>query len=140
LAGGLIVPDLMDSLLAHPELAELDNPDLLQATAPEIKSNIDRAMKLIGEKYTCHIIHALHNTSFQRFLQLEERIKGISPRTLSVRLKSLEKAGLIRRTQFSTIPPRVEYALTEKGRDLANALASLESWADKWMTGSSKHK
>ncbi len=105
--------------LMHPGLYELESP-------------IERAMELIGDKYSFQIIYILYQFDRQRFVELEQQITGISPRTLSARLKHLEKFRLINRHQYPTIPPKVEYELTEKGRDLAQTLQCLEEWVNRW--------
>ncbi len=97
-----------------------------------LESPIERAMALVGDKYSILIIHTLYRFQKQRFVELESKVNGISPRTLSARLKHLERYGLISRHQFPTIPPRVEYALTEKGHDLASTLTELTTWANRW--------
>jgi DNA-binding HxlR family transcriptional regulator len=97
-----------------------------------VESPIERAMELIGDKYSFQIVSILYHFERQRFVELENQITGISPRTLSARLKHLEKFNLINRHQYPTIPPKVEYELTERGRDLAETLHSLERWANKW--------
>ena len=109
-------------------LNRLMNPALYS-----IRSPIERAMELIGDKYSFQIIYLLYQKNCLRFVELEDQITGISPRTLSARLKHLEKYGLINRQQYATIPPRVEYELTDKGQDLAATLNALEIWADRWF-------
>ncbi|WP_373533541.1 winged helix-turn-helix transcriptional regulator [Vampirovibrio sp.] len=106
---------------------------LMHAGLYGVESPIERAMELIGDKYSFQIIHLLYQMERQRFVELEHQITGISPRTLSARLKHLEKFRLINRHQFPTIPPKVEYELTERGRDLASTLNSLKTWADRWF-------
>lgn len=106
---------------------------LMHAGLYGVESPIERAMELIGDKYSFQIIHILYQFERQRFVELEQQISGISPRTLSARLKHLEKFRLINRHQFPTIPPKVEYELTERGRDLAATLQSLEEWANRWF-------
>lgn len=105
---------------------------LMHAELYGLESPIERAMELIGDKYSFQIIHILHQFERQRFVELEQQISGISPRTLSARLKHLEKFRLINRHQFPTIPPKVEYELTERGRDLAETLKSLDTWVNRW--------
>lgn len=106
---------------------------LMHAGLYSVESPIERAMELIGDKYSFQIIHLLYQLERQRFVELEQQIPGISPRTLSARLKHLEKFRLINRHQFPTIPPKVEYELTERGRDLASSLNSLETWVNRWF-------
>jgi DNA-binding HxlR family transcriptional regulator len=106
---------------------------LMHAGLYGVESPIERAMELIGDKYSFQIIHILYQFDRQRFVELEQQIPGISPRTLSARLKHLEKFRLIDRHQYPTIPPKVEYELTERGRDLAATLQSIETWVNRWF-------
>ena len=108
-------------------LKRLMNPALYGAESP-----IARAMELIGDKYSFQIIYILYQSERRRFVEIEGQINGISPRTLSARLKHLEKHGLINRFQYPTIPPKVEYTLTERGQDLAETLKAIEVWANRW--------
>ncbi|MEM0951188.1 MAG: helix-turn-helix domain-containing protein [Cyanobacteria bacterium P01_H01_bin.74] len=106
---------------------------LIYADLYSIASPMERAMELIGDKYSFQLLYLLLTEEKQRFVEIEKKIHGISPRTLSARLKHLEKYGLINRYQFPTIPPRVEYEITEKGADLAQAMHSINIWANKWF-------
>jgi DNA-binding HxlR family transcriptional regulator len=98
-----------------------------------IQSPIERAMELIGDKYSFQIIHLLNQHVCLRFIELENKITGISPRTLSARLKHLDRYGLIERHQYATIPPKVEYTLTQKGKDLSLVLSALDTWTNRWF-------
>jgi DNA-binding HxlR family transcriptional regulator len=73
-----------------------------------------------------------------RFGELERSLEGISPRTLSLRLRSLEEEGIVARQTFPEVPPRVEYELTEKGRALVPIIESMRSYGTEWLgaTGS----
>lgn len=119
---------------SHPtmdKVAELNR--LINDEIHQIENPVDRAMALVGDKYSFQIIQILTQYGRQRFVELEAQVSGISPRTLSARLKHLERYGLITRHQFPTIPPRVEYALTEKGEAMKPILQSLEGWANQWF-------
>src|SRR5881392_3838496 len=59
--------------------------------------------------------------------------KGISPRTLSLRLRALEEEGIVERDTFSEVPPRVEYALTEKGRALIPIIEDMRAYGRRWL-------
>lgn len=98
----------------------------------QLESPMERAMELVGDKYSFQIIHVLYQFDRQRFVELEGQINGISPRTLSARLKHLERYGLVNRQQFPTIPPRVEYSLTEAGKAMAPVLTELQVWVNRW--------
>jgi DNA-binding HxlR family transcriptional regulator len=105
---------------------------LLLGELYDLEKPIERAMELVGDKYSLQLLHLLTTQQVMRFVELEEQIPGISPRTLSARLKHLEKVRLIDRHQYSTIPPKVEYRLTERGADLAHTLEALENWVERW--------
>jgi len=84
-----------------------DLPD--NATCP-----VARTARIISGKWTILIIRDL-TAGVKRFNQLERSLQGISPKTLSERLRSLEEEGIVLRQTFAEVPPRVEYSLTEKG-------------------------
>jgi DNA-binding HxlR family transcriptional regulator len=68
-----------------------------------------------------------------RFCELERSLQGISPRTLSLRLRALEEEGILERQTFPEVPPRVEYALTEKGRALVPIIESMRAYGRDWL-------
>lgn len=76
--------------------------------------DISKIAKIIGGKWTLSIINSLL-VGTKRFGQLQKEIRDINPRTLSKRLHDLEKQGYIKRRAYATVPPKVEYSLTEKG-------------------------
>jgi DNA-binding HxlR family transcriptional regulator len=82
----------------------------------------------IGDKWTVMVVGALSNGPM-RYNQLARLIEGISQRMLTLTLKGLEQDGLVSRTMYPTIPPRVDYELTDLGRSLIVPLRSLHSWA-----------
>ena len=68
-----------------------------------------------------------------RFGELQRSLEGISPRTLSLRLRALEEEGVVERHTFPEVPPRVEYSLTEKGRDLLPLIEDMRAYGRKWL-------
>src|ERR1039458_4375677 len=84
----------------------------------------------IGDKWTVMVVGAL-STGPIRYNEIRRRVEGISQRMLTLTLKGLEQDGLVTRTMFPTIPPRVDYELTELGRKLIVPLQSLYDWAVK---------
>src|SRR5205085_6326917 len=68
-----------------------------------------------------------------RFCELERSLQGISPRTLSLRLRALDEAGIVKRQTFPEVPPRVEYALTEKGRALVPLIDDMRTYGREWL-------
>jgi DNA-binding HxlR family transcriptional regulator len=82
----------------------------------------------VGDKWSVFVIMTLIGGP-QRFNELKRTIGGISQRMLTLTLRGLERDGLVTRTVFPTIPPRVDYELTELGRGLANPVQALGQWA-----------
>ncbi len=91
---------------------------------------IAAALKIVGQKWTALIIRDLYNGP-KRFGELEKSVAGINPRTLSQRLDTLERYGIITKKTFAEVPPRTEYTLTDKGRDLVPILRQMAAWGDK---------
>lgn len=89
--------------------------------------------ELLGRKWTGYLIWALMDGP-RRFSELKELTPGLADRMLTVRLRSLEAAGIVTRHQYPEIPVRVEYALTERGRDLSSIIAEMERWGRRWGT------
>ena len=77
---------------------------------------IDNSIKMIGKKFTLHILRNMILLKQKRFSQFLDSIEGISTKTLSIRLHEMEKEGLITRVVISTKPVQIEYSLTKKGR------------------------
>src|SRR3989442_6172863 len=93
---------------------------------------IARTAEIISGKWTLLIIRDLAS-GVKRFNQLERSLHGISPKTLSERLRSLEEEGVIIRQTFADVPPRVEYSLTTKGRDLVDVIDSMRTYGKQWL-------
>lgn len=91
------------------------------------------AAAIVGSKWTPQLIYALAN-NVRRFSELQKAAGGINPRTLSARLDELEKAGIIAKSSFAEVPPRVEYILTQKGLDLLPILECMVEWGEKYAT------
>ena len=101
---------------------------------PEVTAVCDRfhhAIELIGRRWTGAIIFVLLR-SRSRFAHLREAIPDITDRMLSDRLRELENEGVVERTVIPETPVRIEYALTKKGRALAQAFEAIGEWAHKW--------
>jgi DNA-binding HxlR family transcriptional regulator len=82
----------------------------------------------VGDKWSVLVVSRLGDGPM-RFNELRRSIGGISQRMLTLTLRGLERDGLITRTVFPTVPPRVDYALTALGRDLLNPVSALGAWA-----------
>jgi DNA-binding HxlR family transcriptional regulator len=92
---------------------------------------IASAMEIIGNKWTALILRDLAGGSM-RFCELEKSVGNINPRTLSQRLDDLEAHKIITRQSFAEVPPRCEYTLTQKGRDLLPVLQQMATWGTKY--------
>lgn len=91
-----------------------------------------RTASIISGKWTLLILRDLAS-GLNRFSALERSLLGISPKTLSERLKSLEKAGVITRKAYAEIPPRVEYTLTPMGQELTPLIDHMRDYGTKWF-------
>jgi DNA-binding HxlR family transcriptional regulator len=90
-----------------------------------IREILDR----VGDKWSLQVIFHLGDGP-RRFTALKRSIDGVSQRMLTVTLRGLERDGIVSRTMYPEIPPRVEYALTELGGTLRDAAGAIVSWAD----------
>jgi DNA-binding HxlR family transcriptional regulator len=93
---------------------------------------VARTAELIGNKWTPLIIRDLVKGE-KRFSELERSLRGISPKTLSERLKKLEEAEVVTRTCYAEVPPRVEYMLTGKGTALLPVIESMRAYGSEWL-------
>lgn len=85
----------------------------------------------IAKKWAIQVISALGHHDRLRFNDLMSTLEGISPKSLTDLLKELQKKGLVRREAFPEVPPRVEYFLTDDGKQLCEAIIPLIKWAEK---------
>jgi DNA-binding HxlR family transcriptional regulator len=124
-------------LLAHSVVAAWDEvvtvatPRTIQGPCkawPEDSGFIREVLDRIGDKWTVLVISTL-GTDALRYSDLQVSVPGISQRMLTVTLKALERDGLVTRTAFPEVPPRVEYELTALGRSLLDAVMALAAWA-----------
>lgn len=93
------------------------------------------AVELIGRRWTGAILRAmLHGEN--RFTDLAASVPELSDKMLSQRLKELEAEAIVERRVFPDTPVRIEYGLTQKGRELEQAVEVIETWADQWATRS----
>ena len=93
---------------------------------------VARTAQIISNKWTPLIIRDLARHEC-RFTELAKSLTGISPKTLSERLKYLEAEGIVVRRCYAEVPPRVEYSLTEKGRALLPIIATMHTYGSIWL-------
>jgi DNA-binding HxlR family transcriptional regulator len=84
----------------------------------------------VGDKWSVYVLYTLGAAGAVRFNGLRSRVNGISQRMLTVTLRGLERDGLVVRTAFPEVPPRVEYSLTPLGATLSRLVCDLVTWAD----------
>lgn len=98
-------------------------------TTPELACPIAPIVDIVFSRWTTPILWALNEYGRQRFVELERRIATITPKVLTQRLRQLERDGLITRTYYAEVPPRVEYEISELGRSLGPMFATLAEWS-----------
>lgn len=98
---------------------------------PRINCAVDATMSIIEGRWKTVILCKLHINGPMRFSKLMKEINGVSPRILTKQLKEMEADGIILRTPYSTVPPKVEYSVTDKGRSLGPILSAMEEWGLK---------
>jgi DNA-binding HxlR family transcriptional regulator len=115
----------MLQLLKH--CAKIGDPMLSDSSCP-----VCRTAEIVCGKWTLLVIRDLAEGR-SRFCELERSLQGISPRTLSLRLRALEQEGIVKRQTYPEVPPRVEYALTEKGQALVPLIESMRAYGREWL-------
>jgi len=110
-------------MLTEIERAILQGADVFSENCPTRK-----ILDLVGDKWSTLIITLLHQSP-KRFSQLQRQIEGISQKMLTQNLRSLERAGLVIRTVYAEVPPRVEYTLTPLGETFYLPILAIQQWA-----------
>lgn len=103
---------------------------LTSATDPECP--VLATARIVSGKWTLLVLRDLAAGSC-RFSQLQRSLAGISPRTLSQRLRALEDEGIIERIEHPDMPQRIDYLLTEKGRDLVPIVEAMRAYGGRWL-------
>ena len=93
---------------------------------------VSACAEILAGKWTILLIRDLAEGR-SRFCELERSLDGISPRTLSLRLRALEEQGIVERKTFPEVPPRVEYTLTEKGQGLVPIIEGMRSYGREYL-------
>jgi DNA-binding HxlR family transcriptional regulator len=105
-----------------------------------LMSETSKLRSLITKRGTLEILIPLCCTTDPvRHKQFKHALKGFSTRTLSIRLKELEKSGILERHRYNEIPPRVEYSLTTKGQELVESVISILQWMRKWANSKKRY-
>ena len=97
--------------------------------------SVEAALAVIGGKWKGTILYRLHRDGVLRFNEIRRILPDVSQRTLTAQLRALEADGIISRTVYPEVPPRVEYRLTDYGKTLAPVLTALKEWGDGFKQG-----
>jgi DNA-binding HxlR family transcriptional regulator len=107
----------------------------LQAEPARAGCPIAPVVDIVFSRWTTPILWQLNAHGRQRFNDLRDLVDGITAKVLTQRLRQLERDGLVSRTMYPEIPPRVEYEITDLGRSLAPVFAALVNWSEDHLTG-----
>jgi DNA-binding HxlR family transcriptional regulator len=103
--------------------------DATTAVTPEQACPIAPVVDIVFSRWTTPILWVLNEYGRQRFVELQRLITTITPKVLTQRLRQLERDGLVVRTYYPEVPPRVEYEISELGRSLGPLFAALSEWS-----------
>ena len=106
----------------------------LQAGPARVGCPIAPVVDIVFSRWTTPILWQLNAHGRQRFNDLRDLVDGITAKVLTQRLRQLERDGLVARTMYAEIPPRVEYEITDLGRNLAPVFAALVNWSEDHLT------
>jgi DNA-binding HxlR family transcriptional regulator len=121
------------SKLELPTIQEREPCSFEGYDAISLMSETAKLRKLITKRGTLEILIPLCCTTDPvRYMKFRQTLKGFSSKTLAMRLKELERGGILERRAYHEIPPRVEYRLTTKGQELVESVISLLQWMRKW--------
>jgi DNA-binding HxlR family transcriptional regulator len=107
-------------------------PYASRLSSPEIDALVQEIIERVADKWTMLVLEALEEHGTLRFSQLSQLVEGISQKMLTKTVRQMEADGLITRTVYPVIPPRVEYKLTELGDSLSEAFCGVWIWAEKY--------
>jgi DNA-binding HxlR family transcriptional regulator len=110
-------------------VATLDPPEARSTCCP----HFHEAVELVGKRWTGAILYVLMHSGPMRFSEIAHAVPDLSDRLLSERMKELEARGIVERRVAEQSPARVEYELTDRGRELGPALTELKRWADRYL-------
>jgi DNA-binding HxlR family transcriptional regulator len=106
--------------------------------APDPTCPVCRTADIVCGKWTLLLVRDLAEGR-SRFCELERSLNGISPRTLSLRLRALEEEGIVERQTYAEVPPRVEYSLTAKGQSLLPIIDAMREFGHDWLRCGRQH-
>lgn len=98
---------------------------------PKVDELVNETIGRVADKWTLLVLEALEEAGARRFSDLGRAVPGISQKMLTQTLRQMEREGLVKRTIYPEVPPRVEYELTELGHELGEAFCGVWTWAEK---------
>jgi DNA-binding HxlR family transcriptional regulator len=126
----------LQSTSSYKEKSDLQDESVVRPQVKIINCPIKTSLGVLGKKWTMLIIRDIGFLKIQRFNRILDSIHGLTPRVLSMRLKELEKEGLIQCIQEKRTPMMVLWSLTEKGKDTLPILLMLTAFSSKWYSDS----
>lgn len=102
---------------------------MIDNSSPELACPVAPVVDVVFSRWTTPILWSLHEYGPHRFVELQQRIGGITPKVLTERLRHLERDGLVSRTYHAEVPPRVVYEITALGTSLGPLFAALSAWS-----------
>ncbi len=115
----------------HQKVSIKNNRERPSYTADAAAAGIDNALRILEGRWKMNILFHLFDKGTLRFSELERLIKGVSQKVLIQRLKELETDGIVARTVYPVVPPKVDYRLTEIGQDLCPVLDAILEWSER---------
>lgn len=107
----------------------VDKDQVCTVSSPEVAALVDELIGRVADKWTMIVLETLEEHGELRFSRLNELVRGVSQKMLTQTLRAMERDGLVTRTVFPVVPPRVEYKLTELGKSLSYAFCGVWMWA-----------
>ena len=104
---------------------------IVRTEAKSVVCPFDKLLETLGKPHTLQILYGLYARSPMRFVEIQKEVK-VQPKTLASRLQELVKLKLVDRVAFNEIPPRVDYSLTQKGKELGIMFKGMNEWARKY--------
>ena len=118
----------------HEKVSDAPTGERPEYTPLSAAKGIERALKTIDGRWKLLILFHLFGGQVRRFSELERALDGISQKMLAQQLRQLEADGIIVRTVYNEVPPKVEYRLTRKGRSFVPVIAAIRKWGTRHLS------
>ena len=121
----------MSDVTGNPKVFDTATDAYAERVKADARCTVERSADVLSGKWTTLILRDLLGGP-KRFGELRRSLTGVSPKTLTDRLKSLEAEGVLTRTLYPEMPPRTEYRLTDKGAALRAVIEAMAAWGERW--------